>query len=92
EPMEEVRRVTHPDTPELQTLVVMARCPGLENLCHDLTEALRAPIRPPPAHVTLYSTDPAQGIGIVDERELAERAPPLSRGQQEAVRRAMRFP
>jgi hypothetical protein len=92
EALEEVRRVTHPNRSELRTLIVMARCPGLEALYQDLARALETPLRPPPAHVTLYSTDPALGIGIVDERELAERAPPLSASDQEAVRRAMNFP
>jgi hypothetical protein len=90
--LEEARRVSHPDRPELQTLIVMALCPGLEELYDDLARALGAPLSPPPAHITLYSTDPAEGIGIVDEQELADRAPPLAASEQEAVRRAMGFP
>jgi hypothetical protein len=89
---EEVRRVSDRERPQLQTLIVMASCPGLEDLYGDLAEALKAPLSPPPAHVTVYSTDPAEGIGIVDEEELADRAPPLSRADQLAVRRAMDFP
>lgn len=92
EAMDEVRRVTHPVRRELQTLIVMARCPGLDQLYEDLRQVLAATIRPPPAHVTLYSTDPAEGIGIVDDRELAERAPPLNAAEREAVRRAIGLP
>jgi hypothetical protein len=92
EARDEVRRVTHTDRPELQTLIVMAACPGLAELHRSLSEALGATMRPPPAHVTVYSTDPAQGIGIVDETELAERAPPLSQAEQDEVRLAMSFP
>lgn len=92
EALDEVRHVTHPERPYLQTLIVMARCPGLDGLYDDLARALQAPLRIPPAHVTLYSTDPAEGIGIVDERELADRAPPLSSKEQDALRQAMCFP
>jgi hypothetical protein len=92
EALDDVRRVAHPERPEPQTLIVMARCPGLEQLCDDLARVLVATIRPPPAHVTLYSTDPAEGIGIVDDRELAERAPPLSAAERQAVWRAMGLP
>lgn len=89
---EEVRRVTHPDRPELQTLIVMAACPGLEELYEDLNRALGTSLEPPPAHVTLYSTDPSEGIGIVDGSELDQRAPALGVAEQAAVRRAMQFP
>jgi hypothetical protein len=86
---DEMRRVNHPDRPELETLAVMAECPGLEGLIDDLSAATGIFLPVPPAHVTLYSTDPAQGIGIVDQRELAERAPPLSSAEQAAVREAI---
>jgi hypothetical protein len=89
--LEEVRRVVHPERPQLQSLIVMASCPGLEELYGDLERALQVVLRPPPAHVTLYSSDPAEGIGIVDRQELADRAPPLSTADQAALRRAMRF-
>jgi hypothetical protein len=92
EAAEEIRRVIHPQTPDLATLIVMASCEGLDELYADLSRALQIALKPPPAHVTLYSTDPARGIGIVDEQELAGRAPPLSGREQDAVRRAMAGP
>ena len=64
----------------------------LEELYRDLSSALGVDLSPPPAHVTLYSTDPTEGIGIVDKAELADRAPALSEAEQEEVRRAMSFP
>jgi hypothetical protein len=88
----EVRRVRDPDGSQLQTLIVMANCPGLDDLYKDLRSALRAELRAPPAHVTLYSTDPSAGIGIVDQSELADRAPPLTEAEQNEVRQAMGFP
>ncbi len=90
--LDEARRATHPEKPELQTLIIMALCPGLKELYDDLARRFRAPLAPPPTHVTLYSTDAAEGIGMVDERELASRAPPLAADEEAAVRRAMRFP
>jgi hypothetical protein len=89
---DDVRRVRHPDDQELQTLIVMADCPGLEDLYSDLSSALQVALTPPPAHVTLYSTDPAEGIGIVDQSELAERASALSAAEQDEIRRVMGFP
>lgn len=74
---EDLRRVRDSERPKLETLIVMANCPGLADLHRDLSNALGTHVTPPPAHVTLYSTDPAQGIGITDERELVQRAPPL---------------
>jgi hypothetical protein len=87
----EIRRVRHPDEPALETLIVMVDAPGLAGLHAALSEALDAALTPPPAHVTLYSSDPGRGIGIDDERELAERAPPLAPAAQDAVREAMRY-
>src|SRR2546423_3206177 len=58
---DEVRRVTHPDKPQLRTLIVMAEAAGLDALYRDLSVALEAELRPPPAHVTLYSSDPMEG-------------------------------
>ncbi len=88
---EEVRRVAHPDRHELRTLIVMAQAGGIAALHEELSAALGAELRPPPSHVTLYSTDPAEGIGIDDEAQLAERAPPLSEAEQREIRRAMSF-
>jgi hypothetical protein len=88
----EVRRVRAPDDPQLQTLIVMVNCSGLDDLYRDLRSALRADITAPPAHITLYSTDPSAGIGIVDQSELADRAPQLSEAEQDEVRQAMGFP
>jgi hypothetical protein len=87
----EVRRVAHPDKPGLRTLIVMADAPGLTSLYEDLSAALDVRLTPPPAHVTLYSSDPFDGIGLDDERELAERAPPLSAAEQAEVMEAMGF-
>jgi hypothetical protein len=70
----------------------MADCPGLEELYDDLSRALGAALWPPPAHVTLYSTDPAAGIGIADETELTARAPALGEAEQAELRRAMALP
>jgi hypothetical protein len=89
---DEVRRVTHPQKPQLRTLIVMADCPGLDELYADLSRELGPELPLPPAHVTLYSTDPSAGIGIVSQAELAERAPPLTAQEQQEVRRAMSFP
>jgi len=86
---DDIRLVSHPERPDLKTLVVLADCPGIELLIHDLSEAIRVPLPLPPTHVTLYSTSPAEGIGIVDQRELAERAPPLSPDEQAEARRAL---
>ncbi len=89
---DEVRRVGgHPDKPQLRTLVVMADAPGLPPLYDELSRALEVALTPPPAHITVYSSDPFDGIGLDDERHLAERAPPLSRDQQAEVMEAMGF-
>src|SRR5438270_12981601 len=44
----EVRRVRDPQRPQLQTLIVMADCPGLEELYRDLSSALGVDLSPPP--------------------------------------------
>jgi hypothetical protein len=87
----DVRRASHPSKPELRTLIVLVDCPGLEPLYRELSAELYALLSPPPAHITLYSTDPDRGIGIVDDEELLERAPPLKPEEQEALRQPMRF-
>ena len=87
----QVRRVTHPERPGLEALVVMVRCRALKPLYEELSEELGVTLMPPPAHVTLFSTDPKRGIGINDRQQLRERAPALSEQEQEEVRRAMRF-
>jgi hypothetical protein len=86
---DQVRLVTHSERPELRTIVVMVRCDGIEDLVEEISQAIGKPIPVPPAHVTVYSSDPAQGIGITDQGELAERAPPLTEAQQAEVRRAL---
>ncbi len=88
---QDARPVTDPDASELRTLIVMAEAGGVEGLHRDLSAALGVELRPPPTHITLYSTDPARGIGIDDEAQLAARAPALSDRDQEALRRAMSF-
>jgi HD domain len=89
--LDEVRRVTAPERPGLRTLVAMAHAPALDVLHRDLSQALGAELEPQPAHVTLYSNDPGEGIGLEDHAQLQERAPALPEEQQEAIRRAMRF-
>lgn len=88
---EEVRRVRNPQEPDLETLIVMARAPGLAPLYQDLSRAFGVELSPPPAHVTVYSSDPGRGIGIDDATELSERAPELSSVEQQQARAAMRF-
>ncbi|HEY2770951.1 MAG TPA: hypothetical protein VGI87_10295 [Solirubrobacteraceae bacterium] len=88
---EDVRRVTDPERPGLRTLIAMVHAAGLDALHHDLAAALGSPLGPPPAHITLYSSDPEAGIGIDDEWELVVRAPPLPLSAQQEVRAAMRF-
>jgi hypothetical protein len=87
----ELRRVRHPDEPGFETIVVMVECPVLAAVYRDLSSELGAELAPPPAHVTLYSTDPERGIGLNDEGQLKERAPALRAQEQEEVRGAMRF-
>jgi hypothetical protein len=87
----EVRRVSDPERPDLRTLIVMADASGLAALLRDLSEALGVGLSPPPAHITLYSSDPAAGIGIDDQDQLGKRAPLLTRKQQDEVRRAIAF-
>src|SRR5947209_3606319 len=88
----ELRRVGgHPDKPGLETIMVMVECPVLPGLFAELSHELGVELTPPPAHVTIYSTDPEQGIGLSDEEQLRKRAPELSRDEQEELRRAMRF-
>jgi hypothetical protein len=87
----ELRRVHHPERPGVLTLIVMVDAPGLEPLYASLARDLGIEIEPPPAHVTLYSTDPAEGIGIANQQQLHERAPELSEAEQQEVRDAMCF-
>ncbi len=86
---QEIRRVRHPEKPELHTLIVMAHAAGLDDLYDEMSIALGVSLQAPPAHVTLYSTDPEQGIGIDTADELDERAPSLSRDEQDAVLQAI---
>jgi len=88
---QELRRVRHPDEPGFETIVVMVDCPALAEVYGELSAGLGKRLYPPPAHVTLYSTDPERGIGLNDDDQLRERAPALSEQEQEDVRWAMRF-
>jgi hypothetical protein len=93
----DLRRVNRPDNDNdndddaLQTLIVMVDAPGLNPIYRELSAELATHLDPPPAHVTLYSTDPAEGIGIESERQLAERAPPLTDAEQQQLRDAISF-
>jgi hypothetical protein len=87
----ELRHVRHPEDAELETIVAMVECPALAGIYGELSDTLGAGLAPPPAHVTLYSTDPERGIGINDAGQLAKRAPTLSDAKQEELRRAMGF-
>lgn len=86
---DDIRRVRHPERQELETLVAMAECAGLAELIADLVRATGVRLPVPPVHVTLYSTDPAKGIGITDQRELEELASRLGEPELEEVRRAI---
>jgi hypothetical protein len=88
---EDIRRVMDSARPGLRTLIAMGHAAGLDALHHDLSAALGAALAAPPAHITLYSSDPEAGIGIDNEWELVQRAPPLSVAAQQEVRDAMRF-
>jgi hypothetical protein len=88
---EDVRRVTDSARPGLRTLIAMAHAAGLEALHDNLSTALGTAVGPPPAHITLYSSDPEAGIGIDNEWELVQRAPRLSVSAQQEVRDAMCF-
>lgn len=88
---DEVRAVLHPTEPGLRTVIVMADAKAISSLYEDLSDAFAQALRPPPTHITLYSTDPERGIGIDDPRQLAERAPALPQRDQDQVRRAMSF-
>ena len=85
----DLRVVAHPDDPALHTVIAMATCSGLEELIGDLADTVGSELPVPPAHVTLYSTDPARGIGISDHTELAQRAPTLDPSALDEVRRAI---
>ena len=87
----ELRRVRHPEDPDFETIVVMVECPALAEVYRELSAELGTELAPPPAHVTLYSTDSERGIGINDDQQLRERAPALAEEEQEELRRAMRF-
>lgn len=88
---DDVRAVRHPEEPSLRTLIVMAEAQAISRLYGDLSAVLHESLRPPPTHITLYSSDPQRGIGINDPCQLAERAPALSSRNQEQARRAMSF-
>jgi hypothetical protein len=87
----ELRRVHHPDEPGFETIVVMVDWPALAGVYRDLSAELGGDLARPPAHVTLYSTDPERGIGLNDDDQLRERAPALTAQIQEELRRVMRF-
>jgi hypothetical protein len=88
---DDVRRVTDSARPGLRTLIAMAHAAGLDSLHDDLSAALGVQVGPPPAHITLYSSEPAVGIGIDNEWELVQRAPRLGLPAQQEIRNAMRF-
>jgi hypothetical protein len=87
----ELRRVHDPQNPDLETIVVMVECPALPAIYRELSNELGANLSPLPSHVTLFSTDPKEGIGINDEEGLAERTRRLSEEEAREVRRAMRY-
>jgi hypothetical protein len=82
----EIRRVRDPSGDELRTLVVMAECPGLDPLYGELSAALGVRLVAPPAHVTIYSSDPDRGIGLADGSELRERTMVLGEADQAELR------
>jgi hypothetical protein len=89
-PTREVR-IADDERSSLQTVIVMVRCEAMLDLVRDLHEVSGVRLPPPPAHITLYSTDPAQGIGLADRAELEVLAPALDESSQRALRDAMSF-
>jgi hypothetical protein len=87
----DVRRVADPDRPGLRTVIAMAEVEGLADVYAALSAALGAPLRVPPVHVTLYSSDPTATIDLSDREQLRERAPALPLEQQAELQLAMRF-
>lgn len=90
-PREELRIARDADRPGLETVVVMVDCDGIDDLYGELRQLTGVEFTPPPAHVTLYSSDPATGIGLADAAQLRERAPELHEGSQRELRAAIRF-
>lgn len=60
-------------------------------LYDDIHRSANVRLEVPPAHVTLYSTDPADGIGASSYAQLDELAPPLDQATQAELRAAMCF-
>jgi hypothetical protein len=89
-PTDEVR-IAHRRQSSLQTVIVMVQCQALVDLFRDLHELAGLRLPCPPAHITLYSTDPAQGIGLADRAELEALAPALDESSQRVLREAMSF-
>jgi hypothetical protein len=88
-PLRELRVVHDPEHPGLSTVVLMLECPALPPLYAELRRRLGLALPLPPAHVTLYSTDPGEGIGLATEVELRELAPLPDPAAQEQLQRAL---
>jgi hypothetical protein len=89
-PTDELRTVAD-DRSSLQTVIIMVQCAALADLFRDLHELAGLRLPCPPAHITLYSTDPAKGIGLGDRTELEALAPGLDEVSQRILRDAMSF-
>ena len=86
---EELRIVRDGDG--LETVIVLVKCDAMKGLYGDIRRATGVWLELPPAHVTLYSTDPADGIGLSTQAELDELAPSLRQSTQSELRAAMGF-
>ena len=89
-PTREVR-IARDERSSLQTVIVMVQCPTLVDLFRELRELTGVELPSLPAHITLYSNDPAQGIGLADRAELEALAPALDEPGQRSLRDAMSF-
>lgn len=52
-----------------ETIIRMAEVPGLKAFYRRLGEVLKRPVEVPPAHVTLYTRNTAEGIGLASGEE-----------------------
>lgn len=90
-PRRELRVAHDPEHPGLSTVILMVDCPALAPLYDELGRRLGIALPLPPAHVTLYSTDPAEGIGLADDAELQQLAPRPDPAAQEQLQHALRL-
>jgi hypothetical protein len=63
---------------ERRSVIALAVVVGVDALYARLPDILGVVVRPPPAHVTLYTAPGGKGIGIVDETDLHRFTVPAS--------------